>query len=175
MPASLIWAALAARTRRSSAQRFPEVAPEMGPGGDGLAGKWPQGTEGGRGVCARGRTRAGDITQAPWKNDPGVTAVCCLMGEAGEALQTDWESTASFRDWREACPELTLLQHSPLQSFFYPGYNRYLVRNTRGLFSVSLINNYMSNIMVSRLPDHQVPLATTYPITVTVHHLSKML
>ena len=51
---------------------------------------------------ARRQRAGGDAAQAPWENDPGATVARCLMGEAGEALRTDWESAAASREWREA-------------------------------------------------------------------------
>ena len=100
----------------------PRGRPGRGPRGttawqpSGLRVPRAGGTGGRKG--AQGPKAGGDAAQAPWVNDPGVTAARCLMGEAGEALRTDWESAAASKEWRDARRELTLLQPSPLRSFF---------------------------------------------------------
>ena len=57
------------------------------------------------------------------------------MGEAGEPLRTNRESSAACRDQRDARHKRTLLQPSPPFFFFCLSFIViYLVRNTQGFF-----------------------------------------
>ena len=100
----------------------PRGRPGGMPWGRRLGSQAASGYDGGRDWAwapapAQRVVRAG--AQAPWENNPGVTAPRCLMGEALEALRSDQEIVAACRDWEDAGWELTLQQHSPLRPFFF--------------------------------------------------------